>query len=1037
MAFRGLFVGVDRYQSPDIRDLSCAARDATALEALFADTLAGSTVLLTDQNATLSRIEAELETLSQCDPEDTVVMAFSGHGSETHELIVHDTGFNNIEATSLPLNRLQEWFSKIPARRVILFLDCCFSGGLGAKVLQVPAIPRSLASTEVRLQKLAGNGRFDLHRIRGIGRSLGVFEPWPTGSFTYYLLEALRGPAKNRRGEEGFSVFQMLDYVTARVKAAAQGIGKSQNPAMRGQIDGGISWPVFTPGARFQAAFPSARPAAVTSDIGSLADHGFPAEIVTAWGQAIPSLNDLQVEAINEYGILDGEHLLVSAPTSSGKTMVGELAALRQVVERKRAIFLLPLKALVADKRRHFEKVYGGFGLRILEATGETDDVSPLIRGKYDIALLTYEKFAALALAYPHILAQAGTIVVDEVQMIADQSRGANLEFILTLIRMRRREGIEPQIIALSAVIGDTGGLETWLGGRLLRRIERPVPLREGVLRYDGSFRYIDPADGAEKIEHGAVVRMGTKETAQDWIIPLLRKLTASGEHVIVFRETKSESHNVGNYLAAHLRLPAADEAARRMPRLDPSQAHIDLIADLQHGVAFHNADLQPAERQVIEEEFRREGSGLQVISATTTLAMGVNTPANSVIIAGLEHPGPVPVPYTVAEYKNLVGRAGRLGYADMGTSYLMAINPREEDYLWRRYVVGKPEDLTSRFISNGTDPRSLIVRVLVALPRSAASGVSSEDIVSFLESSFGAFLAGGKQDGWRWSHEDLMRALENLERHRLIEKRADGLYALAPLGRLAGESATEVASVVRLVGALASLPPSQITDPVLLTVVQNTVELDEVNFPINRRSIHKEPHTWPSLLGQQGIHWDVIGNLNTEPVDQHSATLRAKKAMATLLFVSGQAMSDIEVTMGQHGGAFGGSAGPIRSVSSRAADLIGVAARVAEILHPQLDLSERVQKLAVRLTYGVPGTVVDLAREAGGNLTRGEYCALVEARLEVVAAIESASDADILRVLDQDDEKLSIVRKAAQSAAERKSKAAATPLPAIPQFVA
>ncbi|MBB3427937.1 replicative superfamily II helicase [Rhizobium sp. BK312] len=1035
MAFRGLFVGIDRYQSPDIRDLSCAARDATALEALFADTLGGPTVLLTDQDAILSEIEAELEKLSQCGADDTVVIAFSGHGSETHELIVHDTGFNNIEATSLPLDRLQEWFSKIPARRVILFLDCCFSGGLGAKVLQVPAIPRSLASTEVRLQKLAGNGRL-IFTASAASEEAWEFSSHGHGLLTYYLLEALRGPAEIVEGGR-LSVFKMLDYVTARVKAAAQGIGKSQNPAMRGQIDGGISWPVFAPGARFQAAFPSARPAAVTSDIGSLADHGFSAEIVTAWGQAIPSLNDLQVEAINEYGILDGKHLLVSAPTSSGKTMVGELAALRQVVNRKRAIFLLPLKALVADKRRHFEKVYGGFGLRVLEATGETDDVSPLIRGKYDIALLTYEKFAALALAYPHILAQAGTIVVDEVQMIADQSRGANLEFILTLIRMRRREGIEPQIIALSAVIGDTGGLETWLGGRLLRRIERPVPLREGVLRYDGSFRYIDPADGAEKIEHGAVVRMGMKETAQDWIIPLLRKLTAAGEHVIVFRETKSESRNVGNYLAAQLRLPAADEAVRRMPRLDPSQAHIDLIADLQHGVAFHNADLQPAERQVIEEEFRREGSGLQVISATTTLAMGVNTPANSVIIAGLEHPGPVPVPYTVAEYKNLVGRAGRLGYADMGTSYLMAINPREEDYLWRRYVVGKPEDLTSRFISNGTDPRSLIVRVLVALPRSAASGVSSEDIVSFLESSFGAFLAGRKQDGWRWSHDDLMRALENLERHRLIEKRAADLYALAPLGRLAGESATEVASVVRLVGALASLPPSQITDPVLLTVVQNTVELDEVNFPINRRSIHKEPHTWPSLLGQQGIHWDVIGNLNTEPVDQHSATLRAKKAMATLLFVSGQAMSDIEVTMGQHGGAFGGSAGPIRSVSSRAADLIGVAARVAEILHPQLDLSERVQKLAVRLTYGVPGTVVDLAQEAGGNLTRGEYCALVEARLEVVAAIESASDADILRVLDQDDEKLAIVRKAARSAGERNAKVAATPLPAIPQFVA
>lgn len=696
MAFRGLFVGIDRYQSPDIRDLSCAARDATALEATFADTLGGQTVLLTDHDATLAKIETELKALSQCDPEDTVVIAFSSHGSETHELIVHDTGYEDIEATSLPLDRLQEWFSKIPARRVILFLDCCFSGGLGAKVLQVPAIPRSQASTEVRLQKLAGDGRL-IFTASAASEEAWEFSSHGHGLLTYYLLEALRGPAEIVEAGR-LSIYQMLEYVTGRVKAAAHQIGKSQNPAMRGQIDGGLSWPVFVQGARFEAAFPSARPAAITADVQSLAAHGFPAEIVTAWGQAIPSLNALQVEAINEYGILQGKHLLVSAPTSSGKTMVGELAALRQVIDRKRAIFLLPLKALVADKRRHFEKVYGEFGLRVFEATGETDDVSPLIRGKYDIALLTYEKFAALALAYPHILAQAGTIVVDEVQMIADQSRGANLEFILALIRMRRREGIEPQIIALSAVIGDTGGLEMWLGGRLLRRVERPVPLREGVLRYDGSFRYIDPADGAERIERGVVVRMGMKETAQDWIIPLIRKLTAAGEHVIVFRETKSESRNVGNYLAAQLGLPSADEAVRRMPRLDPSQAHKDLIADLQHGVAFHNADLQPAERQVIEEEFRREGSGLLVISATTTLAMGVNTPANSVIIAGLEHPGQVP--YSVAEYKNLVGRAGRLGYADAGTSYLMALTPRDEDYLWRRYVVGKPEDLSSRFIS-------------------------------------------------------------------------------------------------------------------------------------------------------------------------------------------------------------------------------------------------------------------------------------------------------------------------------------------------
>jgi helicase len=114
-------------------------------------------------------------------------------------------------------------------------------------------------------------------------------------------------------------------------------------------------------------------------------------------------------------------------------------------------------------------------------------------------ALLTYEKFSAIALTDPHVLEQVGTIVIDEVQMIADESRGANLEFILTLLRMRRRDGLEPQLIALSAVIGDTNGLERWLGGRLLRRVERPVPLNEGVLCSNGTFRYFDGDNGQER----------------------------------------------------------------------------------------------------------------------------------------------------------------------------------------------------------------------------------------------------------------------------------------------------------------------------------------------------------------------------------------------------------------------------------------------------------------------------------------------------------------------------------------------------------
>ncbi|MGX7006171.1 DEAD/DEAH box helicase [Caballeronia sp. KNU42] len=1032
MGFRGLFIGIDRYASADIGELSCARRDAVALEALFADTLGGNTVLLADKDATRDRIAAEFTALENVDPEDTVVIGFSGHGSETHELVAHDTDIYDIARTTISLDQIERWFSHIPAKRLIFFLDCCFSGGIGAKVLHVIAKPRDMQSAEACLAKLAGKGRV-IFTASSANEAAWEHGRYGHGLLTYFLMEALRGPAELIDAGR-ISLYRLLDYVTARVKAAAQQIGQLQNPTMRGQIDGELIWPIFAPGQRFFAAFPERALAQVTSDLASLTARGFPDELIAAWGRAIPSLNALQLDAINDYGLLDGDHLVVSAPTSSGKTMIGELAALRHVLDRKRALFLLPLKALVADKRRHFEAIYGSFGIRTIEATGETDDISPLIRGRYDIALLTYEKFAALALTHPHVLAHAGVIVVDEAQMIADASRGANLEFILTLIRMRRQECIEPQVVALSAVIGDTGGLESWLGGRLLRRNERPVPLAEGILRADGSFRYLDPATGEERVEGGVVQRQYGKNSSQDWIIPLVRKLTVQGEQIIVFRETKSEARSVANYLAENLGLPPANDAVANMPIADASQANGDLIADLQRGVAFHNADLQAIERRIIEQEFRRPESGLRVIAATTTLAMGVNTPASSVIIAGLQHPGDEP--YSVAEYKNLVGRAGRLGYAEKGTSYLLALDPRTEYDFWNRYVKGSPEDLQSRFLDTGTDPRSLIVRVLVAANRSAREGATSNEIVGFLEASFGAFQAARSREGWQWSRNDLLSALADLEHHRLVQRNDDGRYKLTPLGRLAGESATEVHSIVQLVAVLTDLEPDEITDPAIITAVQTTAELDQVHFPLNKSSKYKEPQLWPNELKGQGVPSHILSSLRRFAANEHTPTARAKKAVACLLFISGKPMSAIEATLVQFGGAFGGAAGPVRSVAARTSDLLPVAARVAEILHPSLELGHRVGRLVVRLTFGVIGAVVDLAHEAGADLLRGDYCMLAEAGLGEPAAIAAASDATLLAAVNGDRNKLAIVRAAGERVAARRMEASKASTPVLEAYV-
>src|SRR5713226_8424091 len=104
MAFKGLFVGIDRYASADVNWLSCARRDATALHAIFSDVLGGESVLMTDEQATKEALQSAFDGLSSCDPDDVVVIGFSGHGTSTHELVLYDTDLRDLAATTIPLN---------------------------------------------------------------------------------------------------------------------------------------------------------------------------------------------------------------------------------------------------------------------------------------------------------------------------------------------------------------------------------------------------------------------------------------------------------------------------------------------------------------------------------------------------------------------------------------------------------------------------------------------------------------------------------------------------------------------------------------------------------------------------------------------------------------------------------------------------------------------------------------------------------------------------------------------------------------------
>ena len=89
--------------------------------------------------------------------------------------------------------------------------------------------------------------------------------------------------------------------------------------------------------------------------------------------------------------------------------------------------------------------MYGALGVSrsAMHAGDYSDQAALIMSGRYDIALLTYEMFLAVALSSPTVLMQLGLVVVDEGQFITDPNRGIVVELLLTLvIRARNRASI-------------------------------------------------------------------------------------------------------------------------------------------------------------------------------------------------------------------------------------------------------------------------------------------------------------------------------------------------------------------------------------------------------------------------------------------------------------------------------------------------------------------------------------------------------------------------------------------------------------------
>lgn len=967
MAVQAVFIGIDKYYDTAIPELNGARRDATALWALFTDTITGLTSqLLIDDGAILFKVKnAILGTLSNACDDDVVIITYSGHGSPDGNIIMFDTDLGDLPNTAFSMISLAEAFKTSKARVVLLILDCCFSGQAPARVIEMTARPRN----PFVFNEIYGEGRILLSACAA-NESAWEQPGSGHGLLTYSIIEALT----SYKGDM-VNFPDIAGDIIRLTRIEAERINVSQTPVFLGTVVGGLTFPILKRGDNFFAAFPIKSIIKLSGSLEELYQLGFPAEVADQWIARFPDgLNSLQLEAINNYGVLNGESLLVVAPTSSGKTLIGELAAIQAVISGKKAAFLLPYRALVNEKFEEFSSNYGSIGLRIMRCSGDASDgITPVLGGRYDLGFFTYETFLNLALGSPRLLNQLGLVVLDEGQFITDPNRGIIVELIFSLLLRARVHGIKPQLIVLSAVIGNTNNFDRWLSLKIIISKKRPVPLIEGVLDRSGTFQFID-IDGATKNEtmlpSREIVQRRAKPSSQDVIVPLVKKLVSQGEKLLIFRNTRGSTQGCAKYLSNELGIEPAIKVIEILPTQDLTNSSQDLRTCLDGGTAFHNTNLLRTEREAIEKGFRNPNGGIHVLVATTTLAAGINTPASSVILAENEFVGEDGRPFTIAEYKNMAGRAGRLGYNEIGKSIILAETSLERAQLFQKYVLGTPESVKSSFQKQ--DLSTWTLRLLSQVRR-----VSKPEIPGLLANTFGGYSASITNPEWISLVEtDVFNFVERLLKTGLAECEDDLIY-LTLLGRACGSSSLSFESSLRLVELLKQIDLNQTMPIHLLAMIQALDEMDSIYTPIMKRGQSESIRITDASQRYGKI---ITQSLQKYCQNQYQYWARCKRASILFDWIKGTSIDILEkyYTLNPFQGVV--NYGDIIRIADGARFHLRSVHQILNALIPDKpDFLEGLDTILKQLEFGIPSDAL-LLLQLPISLTRGQYLALYNA---------------------------------------------------------
>jgi superfamily II RNA helicase len=454
-------------------------------------------------------------------------------------------------------------------------------------------------------------------------------------------------------------------------------------------------------------------------------------------------------------GVILGNHVLVTAPTGSGKSLPAEFALDYFHSKNKKTIYCSPIKALSNQKYYDFSNKYPHITFGLITGDIKTNpDADVLIMTTEILLNKLYQiksksKQVTSSVSFDMDLEnELACVVFDEIHMINDKDRGHVWENSIMLLPKHI------QMIGLSATLDDPGRFAYWLENRgeqpienpdkivyLVKKNERAVPLThysfitttEAIFKIVkdkevhkeinsliNKFFVIQDAKGNFSDQHYSkvcktialfennkvrvrrnhVLNQVSKLLVEKNMLPALCYVFSRKQIDICAKELTTnllEFDSKIPYIAKH----ECDKIIRKLPNYQEYlqlPEYNSLVSLLEKGIATHHSGMMPVLREIVELFF--EKGYIKFLFCTETVAIGLNLPVKTTIFTDInKHDGEQFRTLLGHEFVQASGRAGRLGLDTVGNVIHLHNLFRETDRIsYKQMMTGTPQKLTSKF---------------------------------------------------------------------------------------------------------------------------------------------------------------------------------------------------------------------------------------------------------------------------------------------------------------------------------------------------